>query len=98
MTDDLVVDSRALELAALTLRRTRTRLVVIPVEQAVADAPGSLPATDTGAACAEVGRRLGAGVLAFAESVGATADAVLDAAAVYPTADAGLAVRAAEAA
>ncbi|MGI9155029.1 MAG: hypothetical protein ACR2FG_00070 [Marmoricola sp.] len=98
MTGDLVVDSRALELAALTLRRARTQLVGVPVEQALADTPGALPATETGAACSEVGRRLGAGVLAFAESVGATAASVLDAAATYTTADAGLAVRAAEAA
>ncbi|MGI9157707.1 MAG: hypothetical protein ACR2FG_13925 [Marmoricola sp.] len=98
MTGDLVVDSWALEHAALTLRHARARLMAIPVEHALADTPGALPVTDTGAACAEVGRRLGAGVLAFAESVGVTAGAVLDAAAAYTTADAGLAVRAAEAA
>lgn len=94
---DLVVDERALEHAALTLRLAAHHLAESRVARALADAPGALPATDTAAACADLGRRLAAAVLAQADSLAATSDAVLDAARTYRLTDARLTARAAAA-
>ncbi|MDQ6642400.1 MAG: hypothetical protein M3Y66_07900 [Actinomycetota bacterium] len=77
------------------LQRAAADLADVKVADTLAGAPAGLPATDTAAACADLARRMGAGVLSFADSVMATADGVAGAMHSYQATDSGLAASAA---
>lgn len=93
MGADLSVDLEALARAAATLLRASHEVAGVQIASALVDAPVALPSTDTAAACVDIGRRLGAGALAYAGFLEATADAVALAARTYLETDAQLAAR-----
>jgi hypothetical protein len=94
MSAHLSVDLLALEHASHVLLDVAGHLVEVPVASELSDSTAALPATDTAAACADLARRLGAGVLAHAAVLEATAHAVAEAARTYQATDARLAERA----
>jgi hypothetical protein len=94
MGDALAVDLAALERAWREVRRAAAEIGEATFEGVFGESVGALPSTDTSAACADLARRLGAGVLALADSLQVTSDAVAGAAEAYRTTDAVLAAAA----